>query len=90
MSSQDGQRTIDLFGQNDTRELMGQGDAAEGNKKIRALTCPSGPTIGWPDSQHETLNSLVADPSNVGGKLFGGALLATAIQQNGICGGPTR
>jgi hypothetical protein len=81
---QNSQRPVDLLGQNDTRELMRQGNAAEGKEQVRPLTRRGGPTVCGTNSKHKTLSSFVAQPPYLSSKLLRAKLPPTAVQQNHI------
>lgn len=87
MAGEDRQGAVDLLGEYDAGKLMRQGQTAKGQKKVGALTCHGGPSIGGTDSEHEALSALIADAPNLRGELLRGVLLAAAIQQDGVGGG---
>jgi hypothetical protein len=82
MASQNGERSVDLLGENDACELMRQRNATESEQKIGALPSRGGPAIRWPDGDDQALSAVIAQAAQVRGKLLRGVLLAAAIKQN--------
>jgi len=86
VAGEDGEGAVDLFGEDDLRELMRQGDAAEGEEEVGAGAGGVGPTVGRADGEDEALGSGVAVPPDGSGELFRGELLASAVEQDEECG----
>jgi hypothetical protein len=84
MPGEDRKGAVDLLGEYDAGKLMGQRQTAEGKKKVGSLARCSGPSIGGTDSEHETLNSLVTQATDLSGELLRGVLLASAVKQDCI------
>lgn len=79
---EDGQGTIDLFGQDGAGELMGQGDGAEGEDETGAGLGGGRPPVGGTDSEDEGLGAGIAETAEVGGEVLAGKLLAAAVEED--------
>lgn len=84
MVVEDGERSVGLFGEDDSGQFVGQGDAPEGEEEVGVLAGGGGPTVGWAYGEEEALGSLVAEGGEAGGEVFGGELLAAAIEEDGV------
>ena len=90
MSGEDGQCPVDLFGEDDTRELVGQRDAAKRKKQVRALTSPGGPAVSRSDRENQTLSSVIAQSAELLSEFFRGEQLASTVEQNNMRRSTTR
>src|SRR5216683_953101 len=90
VAGENGQGPVYLLGQNHAGELMRQGHPPEGKKQIGTLTCGRRPPIRRSDGEHQALDALIANATEVRGELLRGELLAATIQQNGIRRSATR
>ena len=82
MSGEDGERAIDLFSGDKTREFVWECDLAQREKFGGVLTRGVGPSVGAADGEDEVLGSAVACSAYEFGDAFGGALFAAAIEQD--------
>lgn len=80
MPCEDCEGAVDLFGENDANELMGQRHAAEGEYQVSARAHGSGPSIGWPNRKDERLLPAVPPQSNPPRQLFRADDLTPAIE----------
>jgi hypothetical protein len=90
MSGEDGQCPVDLFGEDDTSELVGQRDAAQRKKQVRALTDPGGPAVSRSDRENQTLSSAIAQSAELLSEFFRGEQLASTVEQNNMRRSATR
>ncbi len=63
---------------------MGQGQGSKGEKKVGTGAGGGGPSVGGPDGEDEALGTLVAETPDARGEVFGGELLAAAVEQDGV------
>ena len=82
VAGEDGGGAVDLLGENDAGELVGEGDASEGEEELRLLAGGGGPAVGGTDGEDETLGAVVAETAEAGGELLGGELVATAVEKD--------
>lgn len=88
MAGEDGEGAVDLLGQDDACQLVGEGDAAEGEQKVGASASHVGPSVGGADGEDEMLRPGVAKMADGLGELFGGELLTSAIEKDEVDGRP--
>jgi hypothetical protein len=86
MAGEDGEGAVDLLGQDDACELVGEGDAAEGEQELGTSASYIRPAVGGPDGEDETLRPGVAKMANGLSNLFGGELTAAAVEQGKVDG----
>ena len=75
----DGQGSVNLFGGDYGGELVGEGDAAEGEGAVGSGEGSGRPTVGGTDGKDKVLGAGVLESAQGGGEIFGGELLAAAI-----------
>jgi hypothetical protein len=90
MSGQNRQRSIDLFRCHYASQLMWQGDSAEREQQVRPLQRGSRPTIRRPHCHHHPLASSIAQVAEARGNFLRRELLATAVEQDYVCGSSSR
>ncbi len=64
MAGENGQRAVDLLGQNDAGELVGQRDGSKREQQAGARTGCSGPAVGRADGEHQRLRAGVAEAAD--------------------------
>jgi hypothetical protein len=84
VSSEDGGGAVDLLGQYNASELVGQGEASEGEEQVGADAGGRRPSVCRADTEHEALGAVVAKAADSGGEVLGGKLLAGAVEQDGM------
>ena len=82
MAGANGQRAVDLLGEDDAGELVGQRDGAKREHQASARAGGGGPAVGRTDGQHQALRARVAEAADVRGELLRRELLAPAVQQD--------
>jgi len=82
MAVENGQRAVDLLGQNDAGELVGQRDGSKREQQAGARTGCSGPAVGRADGEHQRLRAVVAQAANLRGELLRRELPAPAVEQD--------
>ena len=87
---EDGEGAVDLLGEDDASQFVGQRDVAEGEDEAGAGAGGCGPTVGGADGEEEGLRAGVAQAAEVGGEFFAGELLAAAVEQDEDRGGACR
>ena len=76
--------SVELFGEDDAGQLVGEGEAAEGEEQVGAIEGGWGPTVGGAYGEDEALGSFVPPATDAGGELFRGELLAPAVEEDGV------
>jgi hypothetical protein len=89
MVGEDGKGAVGLLGEDEAGELVGEGDATEGEEEVGAGVGLFAPAVGGPDGEEEALGALVAMAGERLGEVFGGELLAAAVEEDGDGGGAT-
>ena len=84
MVGEDGGGSVELFGQDYAGELVREGEAAEGEENVGALAGVGGPAVGGAYGEDEALGSFVAEATDADGELFGGELVAAAVEEDGV------
>lgn len=84
MAGEDSEGAVDLLSQDDARELVGEGDAAEGEQELGTPACHIGPSVGGADGEDEPLRPRVAKLADGLCDLFGGELTAAAVEQDKV------
>src|ERR1700761_5445033 len=84
VACQDSKSTVDLFGHNDSGQLMGQSHQTKRKKKIGTLFRRSRPSIRRTDRENHPLRSLITKPPDLTGKLLRAVLPPATIKQNRI------
>jgi hypothetical protein len=75
----DGEGAVDLLGEDDGGEFVGEGDAAEGEGAFGAFERGRGPAVGRADGEEGVLGSGVLEGAEDGGEFGRGDLLASAV-----------
>ena len=84
MPGQNGAGAVELFGEDDAGEFMGEGDGAEGEEEVGAGAGGGGPAISGADGEEELLDAAVAEGAEVGCEISGGELLAGGVEQDDV------
>ena len=67
--------------------MVGQGDAAEREEEVGAVTGGGGPAVGGADGEDEALGAAVAEGAEAGGEVLGGEELAAGVEEDEVGGG---
>lgn len=70
MAGEDGEGTVDLFGQHNARKLVRQCNAAKGEHKARSCARFFRPAVGRTDGKDDPLRTGVPQTANSGSQLF--------------------
>jgi hypothetical protein len=87
VAGEDGEGSVDLFGENGAGEFVGKGDGAEREDESGAGAGGGGPAVGGADGEDDGLSAGVAEAAEVGGEGFGGEGGATAVEEDEVGGG---
>ena len=82
MAGENGQRAVDLLGQHDAGQLMGQRDGSKREQQASTRAGGVGPAVSRADGQHQRLRSVVAMPADLRGEFLRRELPAPAVQQD--------
>ena len=82
VAGEDGEGAVGLLGEDDAGELVGQGDAAQGEEQAGAGAGVIRPAVCGADGEDEALGSLVAVGAEGGGEFLGGELFAAAVEED--------
>ena len=90
MAGENGESAVELLGEDDAGELMGQGDASEGEEKVGALARGGRPAVRGADGQDEMLRAAIAESAETFGELRGSELAALGVEEDGVRGRAAR
>ncbi len=90
MAGQDGQGSVDLFGEDDAREFVRQSNWAEREQHGGPCAGSLRPTVSRADGEDQMLNAGIAEPADVCGEIFRGKRFAAAIEKDDVRGGAGR
>ena len=82
MASQDGRGAVELFGEYEAGQSMGEREWSERKQQMRALPRLIGPSAWRADREDNTRNAVVALPAEPGGECLGGVRLSPAVEQD--------
>ena len=80
MAGEDGEGAVDLLGEDEAGEVVGQGDEAEGEQEVGAGAGQRGPAVSGTDGKDEVLRGGVAVAADECSEVFRGELLAAAVE----------
>jgi GNAT superfamily N-acetyltransferase len=83
MSSQNCTGAVELLGEDQAGEGVGQGEGSERQEKLGAAPGLVAPAVGRADGKHDLLRTLVTALPNPRGEGLGSHLAAAAVEQNG-------
>jgi hypothetical protein len=83
VAREDGSGAVDLLGEDDAGELVGEGDEAEREEEVGTVAGCGGPAVGGTDGEDQALCAIVAETAESGGEFFGGELAAAAVEEDG-------
>jgi hypothetical protein len=84
VAGEDGEGAVELLGEDDAGQLVGQGDESEREEEVGPGAGGGGPAVGWTDGEDEALGAVVAEAAEASGEVLGGELLAAAVEENGV------
>src|ERR1700728_3311462 len=82
MASEDGEGAIDLFGEDDTGQVVSHGHGAEREELRGTLPGFIGPAVGGTDGEDDELPALVALAAEPLGEFCGGHLFAPFVEED--------
>jgi len=70
VAGEDGEGAVDLLGEDEAGEVVGQGDEAEGEQEVGAGAGQRGPAVGRADGEDDALRAGIAEADEVFGEVL--------------------
>jgi hypothetical protein len=87
VTREDGEGTVDLFGEDGAGELVGEGNKTEREQQVGAVSGCGGPAVGGAYAEDEALGSGVAELAHANGNFIRRQLASATVQE--YCVGPS-